>query len=56
MNKHRLLTIEESKEIRYHRDGVYVPGGDILFEKVAEAIYGYDLANRHLALLKLKDM
>ena len=52
MNKHRLLTIEENREIRYYRDGVYVPGGDILIEKVAEAIYGYDLANRHLAEIK----
>lgn len=52
MNKHKLLTIEENKEIRYYRDGVYVPGGDILIEKVAEAIYGYDLANRHLSEIK----
>jgi hypothetical protein len=36
MNKHRLLTIEESKEIWVYRDGVYVPGGEILIEKDAE--------------------
>ena len=50
--KHRLLTIEETKEIRYYRNGVYVPGGEILIEKVAEAIYGYELANRHLSEIK----
>jgi hypothetical protein len=37
MKKHRLLTIEETKEIRLYRNGVYVPGGDILIEKQAEA-------------------
>ena len=52
MNKHRLLTIEETKEIRYYRNGVYVPGGDILIEKEAEAHYGYDLANRHLSEIR----
>ena len=52
MEKHRLLTIEETKEIWYYRDGVYVPGGDILIEKEAEAHYGYELANRHLIEIK----
>jgi P4 family phage/plasmid primase-like protien len=52
MEKYRLLTIEESREIRYYRDGVYVPGGDILIEKVAEAMYGYGLANHHLSEIK----
>ena len=52
MEKHRLLTIEETKEIRYYRDGVYVTGGDILIEKEAEAHYGYGLVNRHLSEIK----
>jgi P4 family phage/plasmid primase-like protien len=52
MEKYKLLTIEESKEIRCYHNGVYVPGGEILIEKVAEAIYGYDLANRHLSEIK----
>ena len=52
MTKQRLLTIEETKEIWYYRDGVYVPGGDILIEKEAEAIFGYSLANRHLFEIK----
>jgi hypothetical protein len=52
MKRHRLLTIEETKEIWYYRDGVYVRGGDILIEKEAEAIYGYELANRHLSETK----
>ena len=36
ISKHRFLTIEESKEIWIYRDGVYVPGGEILVEKEAE--------------------
>ena len=52
MQKYRLVTIEETREIWYYREGVYVPGGDILIEKEAETIYGYELANRHLAEIK----
>lgn len=36
MTKHRLLTVEETKEILYYRNGVYIPGGEILIEKEAE--------------------
>jgi P4 family phage/plasmid primase-like protien len=52
MTKHRLLTIEETKEILDYRNGVYIPGGEILIEKEAERIYGYQLANRHLSEIK----
>jgi hypothetical protein len=52
MDKRRFLTIEETKEIRYYLNGVYVPGGDILIEKEVEALYGYGLANRHLVEIK----
>lgn len=48
--RHRLLTIEEPREIWYYHDGVYVPGGDILIEK--EAIFGYELVNRHVSEIK----
>ena len=46
------MTIEESKEMLYYRDGVYVPGGEILVEKEAENMYRYDLANKHLSEIK----
>ena len=52
MSKHRFLTIEESKEMWYYRDGVYVPGGEVLVEKEAENMYRYDLANKHLSEIK----
>jgi hypothetical protein len=46
------LAIEESKEILYYRDGVYIPGGDVLIEKEAEQLYGYKLSNKHLVEIK----
>ena len=52
MSKHRLLTIEETREIWYYRGGVYVPGGEILIEKEAEMIYGFNIANHHLSEIK----
>ncbi|MRN40930.1 MAG: hypothetical protein FIO02_07805, partial [Nitrosopumilales archaeon] len=52
MTKHRLLTVEETKEILYYRNGVYIPGGEILIEKEAERTYGYKVANHHLTEIK----
>lgn len=52
MDKHRFITIEETREIWYYRGGVYVPGGEILIEKEAEKIYEYSIANRHLSEIK----
>jgi len=52
MTKHRFLTIEETKEILYYHNGVYVPGGEVLIEKEAERMYRYQLANRHLSEIK----
>jgi hypothetical protein len=51
-NKYRFLAIEESKEILYYRDGMYIPGGDVLIEKEAEQLYGYKLSNKHLIEIK----
>jgi P4 family phage/plasmid primase-like protien len=51
-NKYRFLAVEESKEILYYRDGVYIPGGDVLIEKEAEQLYGYKLSNKHLIEIK----
>jgi Family of unknown function (DUF5906)/D5 N terminal like/Bifunctional DNA primase/polymerase, N-terminal len=52
LTQHRFLTIEESKEILYYDGGVYITGGEILIEKAAEWLFGYKLANRHLAEIK----
>jgi putative DNA primase/helicase len=52
MKKYRFVTITESKEILYYKDGVYVTGGDITIEKEAELLYGYSLSNKTLSEIK----
>ncbi len=46
------ITLEETKEMLYYNYGVYVPGGEIVIEKEAELMFGYDLANKHLSEIK----
>jgi len=52
MSKHRILTVEESKEILYFHNGVYVSGGEILIEREAEAMYDYQLSTKAIAEIK----
>ena len=40
------------EEILYYDNGVYVPGAEVIIEKHAEKLYGYTLANKHLAEIK----
>jgi putative DNA primase/helicase len=49
MSKYNFLTIEESDEIWYYKDGVYVTRGEILIAKELENIYGYELDTANLA-------
>lgn len=48
MKKYKFLTIEETEEILYYRDGVYVTGGQKLIEKETEVIYWDALKNSDL--------
>src|SRR5688572_5797639 len=43
MQNYKFLTIEETEEIYYYQDGVYMPGGEKLVEKQTEAMYGNKL-------------
>ena len=52
LNSHHFITIEESKDILVYQNGVYVEGGDILIERMAEQIPGYDLKNYMLSEVK----
>ena len=52
LKKHHFITIEETREVYYYRDGVYVFGGEITIEKEAERLFGYALANKDLAEIK----
>jgi hypothetical protein len=51
-NKYKFVTIEESKDILYYKDGVYISGGEVLIEKEVEQLLGYDLSNKDLAEIK----
>jgi P4 family phage/plasmid primase-like protien len=51
LRKHRILTVEESKEILYYHNGVYV-NGDILIEREAEATFYYQLSTKAIAEIK----
>jgi P4 family phage/plasmid primase-like protien len=46
------LTLEESKEILYYQNGVYIQGGEILIETEAEKLYGYEVKNKHITEIK----
>lgn len=48
LQDNHFVTLEETKEIFYYQNGVYVQGGEIVIEKEAEKMFGYDLANKHL--------
>ena len=50
--KYKFVTVSESKDILYYKDGVYIHGGETLIEKEAEMMYGYDLSNKLLVEIK----
>jgi P4 family phage/plasmid primase-like protien len=52
MEQYRFITIEETSEIWYYKDGVYVQGGDILIAKECEKMFNYDLNNERLSQIK----
>ncbi len=52
MTIHKFITIEESNEILYYENGVYVSGAEVVIEKHAEKLYEYALANKHLEEIK----
>ena len=52
MRRFNFLTIEESKEILYYKNGVYVTGGEIIIEKAVERLLGYDISNGQLTEIK----
>jgi len=47
LSSSHILTIEESREILYYQDGVYIKGGETLVEKELEKHYKYNL-NAHI--------
>jgi putative DNA primase/helicase len=41
---YRFVTIEESDEIYWYNEGVYLPGGEVKIKKLCEDYYGFDLS------------
>jgi putative DNA primase/helicase len=52
MRRYKFVTITESREMLYYKNGVYVAGGDIIVEKEAELLYGYSVSNKTLSEIK----
>jgi putative DNA primase/helicase len=52
MSINHFLTIEESKEILYYQDGVYIKGGETLIEKELEKYYDYQLSTCNINEIK----
>jgi P4 family phage/plasmid primase-like protien len=52
LETHHFLTFEETKEIYYYKSGVYMPGGEVIIEKTAEKLCGYDISNKHITEIK----
>ena len=52
MNKYTFVTIQETDEILYYKEGVYVPGGQIIIAKEAEYIYHFEINSSKVAEIK----
>lgn len=52
LNSYHFITLEETKQIYYYKNGVYVPNGEILIEKEIEGYYSYKISNKHVAEIK----
>jgi putative DNA primase/helicase len=52
MKNHYFITIEESKEILYYVNEVYIPGGDILIETLSESMFERGVSNGSIGEIK----
>ena len=52
MNKYTFVTIQETDEILYYKDGVYVPGGQIIIAKEAENTYHFEINSSKVTEIK----
>lgn len=50
--QHKFATIEETGEIRYYKDGVYVSGGEALIERLAQAKFREQMTLNRLREIK----
>ena len=52
MDKYTFVTIQETEEIWYYKDGVYVPGGEIIIAKEAENTYHFEINSSKVTEIK----
>jgi putative DNA primase/helicase len=52
MNKYTFVTIQETDEIWYYKEGVYVPGGEIIIAKEAEQTYRFEINSSKVTEIK----
>lgn len=52
LSQNHFVTIEETKDILYYKDGVYLNGGEVVIEKAVERIYGYEFNNGQISEIK----
>ena len=52
MDKYTFVTIQETDEIWYYKDGVYVPGGEIIIAKEAENAYHFEINSSKVTEIK----
>lgn len=52
MGKYNFVTIQETEEIWYYKDGVYVPGGEIIIAKEAENTYHFEINSSKVTEIK----
>jgi P4 family phage/plasmid primase-like protien len=52
MNKYRFVTIQETDQIWYYKEGVYVPGGEIIIAKEAENTFHFEINSSKVTEIK----
>lgn len=52
MNKYTFVTIQETDEIWYYKNGVYIPGGEIIIAKEAENSYHFKVNSGKVTEIK----
>jgi P4 family phage/plasmid primase-like protien len=52
MSKYTFVTIQETDEIWYYKNGVYVPGGEIIIAKEAENTYHFEINSSKVTEIK----
>ena len=50
--KYKIVTLWETGEMLYYKDGVYIPGAERLIEEESQTLFQYDMRNHYLEEIK----